>query len=155
MAGVKPFAPLGIGETLKQDHKLAALLAQARLHDRLLGKIRQTLPEPLGAHCLYCVLRRGGQLILYTDSAAWASKLRFYQSELRSAVGELGPLNSIQVRVLLPTGRVEKPPRLSIPAPEVLDQLEQNAATAADPQIKRALQRLARTLRRAAQSGKT
>lgn len=154
MAGVEPFAPLVIGETLKQDHKLAALLAQARLHDRLLGRIRQTLPEPLGAHCLYCVLRGDGQLILYTDSAAWASKLRFYQSELRLALGEIGPLNSIQVRVLLPPGRAEKPPLpLPIPAPEVLDQLEHNAATAADFQIKRALQRLVCTLRRAAQSG--
>lgn len=153
MAGVEPFAPQVIGETLKQDHKLAALLAQARLHDRLLGRIRQALPEPLGAHCLYCVLRGGGQLILYTDSAAWASKLRFYQVELRSALDEIRPLNSIQVRVLLPIGRVENPSlSLPIPAPEVLDQLEKDAATAADPQIKRALQRLVRTLRRAAQS---
>ncbi len=155
MAEVGPCAPLLIGETLKRDHKLAALLAQARLYDQLLGKIRQTLPEPLGAHCLYCVLRGGGQLILYTDSAAWASKLRFYHFELQSAAGKLGPLNSIQIRVLLPTGRVEKPPQLLIPPPEVLDQLEQNAATAADPQIKRALQRLVRTLRRKAHSRKT
>lgn len=149
MTESKPFAPQPIVKTFEQDSALAALLAQARLHERLLDKIRQILPPPLNAHCLYCVLRGGSQLILYTDSTAWAFKLRFYRKELRKAVGEIGPLNSIQVRLLLPTSRVKKPSPLTIPAPEVLNQLEHDAAMVSDLQIKRALQRLVHTLRAA------
>lgn len=149
MVGPKPFVLLD--EALKQDSKLALLLTQARLHERLLGKIRQILPQPLDAHCLYCVLRGGGRLILYTDGAAWASRLRFYQTELRSALKEIGPLESIQFRVLLPTERVVKPPLApKIPSPQALDRLDKTTVAIADPDLKRSLQRLVRTLRRAA-----
>ncbi|MFN3918809.1 MAG: DciA family protein [Methylohalobius sp.] len=150
MAGPKPFVLLD--EALKQNSRLAVLLAQARLHERLLGQIRQILPQPLDSHCLYCVLRGGGRLILYTDGAAWAFRLRFYQAELRSALKEIGPLESIQIRVLLPIERVAKPPLAAkIPTPQAIDQLDKTTAAIADPDLKRSFKRLLYTLRRAAQ----
>lgn len=151
MARLEPFVLLD--EVLKRDQKLAPLLAQARLHMQLLAKIRQALPEPSGSHCLYCVLRGDSRLILYVDSAAWATKLRFHQLEIQSALSEIGPLKSIQIRVLLPGRETEKRLQAAkIPSPQALDQLAKIAAASCDPEIKRSLKRLVCTLQRAAQS---
>ncbi|WP_460036001.1 DciA family protein [Methylothermus subterraneus] len=146
MAGLPP----AIVQVLNQD-ALAPLLAKARWNEKLLTRVRQVLPEPLGAHCLYCLPRHGGRLVLYADNAAWAARLRFYQTEVKAALQELlGPIAAVHVRVLLPQGKVEKPPpRIKTPPPEVLDGLERAANALEDPELKRCVQRLARALRRA------
>lgn len=137
-----------LAQTLAQDAKLAPLLRQLRLYAQLLEQIQAALPQPLSAHCLYCVLRSGGRLILYADSAAWAAKLRFYQAKIKAALAAWGPVESVRVRVLLPeVDQTKSPPRLVQPAPQTLERLDQAAAEIADPKLRRSVQRLIRTLR--------
>ncbi|WP_022947045.1 DciA family protein [Methylohalobius crimeensis] len=147
-----PNSPKPVSETVKRDRNLAALLARARLHERLLEKIRRSLPDSIGNHCPACVLRADGQLMLYAENAAWASRLRFYQVQLLPGVNELVPVTRIQVRVLLASEGQEKAPRpVTKPGPDAVSQLERAADASPDPQIQDSLQRLARTLRRAAE----
>ena len=44
----------------------------------LLKKIKAALPGPMAAHCLHCVAREDGSLVVYADSQAFASQLRFH-----------------------------------------------------------------------------
>ncbi|MCX8049310.1 MAG: DUF721 domain-containing protein [Methylohalobius sp.] len=144
------FKSLPVAATLQQDPDLSALLAQARWHAQLLDRIRSMLPQGLSDHCRYCLLRANGRLILYVDSAVWASKLRFYQSELKSALAELGPVESIQIRILPPAENTKKRTTAKIPSPQSLDLLARLAAASEDFEVRACLQRLICTLQRAA-----
>jgi hypothetical protein len=44
----------------------------------LLKKIKAALPGAISEHCLSCVARDDGLLVVYTDSQAFASQLRFH-----------------------------------------------------------------------------
>jgi hypothetical protein len=138
-----PQALLAVGKVLGENQKLAPLLAQARLHEELLAKIRKALPEPLGAHCLYCVLSLR-QLILYTDSAVWATRMRFYQAEILEAVKCRIPL---KIRVKIPHKEQVFKLTPKLPTPAVLDRLEREIQAIADPELKASFARLIRTLR--------
>ncbi len=137
-------APLAVGKILGENKKFTPLLAQARLHEELLYKIRKVLPEPLGAHCLYCVLSLR-RLILYTDSAAWAYRLRFYQAEILKATKL--PLQSLKIRVFIPQKKRCLKLSLKLPTPEVLDRLDREIQAIADPELKSSFTRLLCTLR--------
>jgi len=141
---------LVIADTLDKNRLLAPVMARLKLHQRLLSRLKELLPQPLGNHCLACVLDTQGRLTLYVDTSAWASQLRFHQPQVLPELNKIAPLQQIRLRVLLPVGPVERraqSPR--VPDPRILAQLEQNADSVEDLQIRCALQKLTRTMRTA------
>jgi predicted nucleic acid-binding Zn ribbon protein len=45
------------------------------------------LPEELANH-VECCLLKPGKLLIFTDSSAWAAKLRFHQQTILAGLGE-------------------------------------------------------------------
>lgn len=98
-----PLKPLfsGLGQGLK-DLALGAAAAE-----ELGAAVRAALPEALAGHVVAAV-RRGEDLVVIVDSAAWATRVRYAGPRLRERLREGGrPVNGkLRVRV----GRPAPPP---------------------------------------------
>jgi hypothetical protein len=70
-----------INSVLRSETALTKFHARSREHSALLQQVRRLLPSPLDQHCLAAVLR-DQRLILFTDSSAWASRLRYFSRDL-------------------------------------------------------------------------
>jgi hypothetical protein len=70
--------------------------------------VRRELPEPLGAHVLGAA-RRGDDLVVLVDSAAWSARVRYAGPKLVERLAGLGQpvTGKVRVRVRSP-GRPEK-----------------------------------------------
>ncbi|MCP4284563.1 MAG: DUF721 domain-containing protein [Gammaproteobacteria bacterium] len=140
-----PKAPRALVKILKFSGAAAALVARVRDQSALLALIKRELDPPLKDHVLAALLR-DKQLILYADSSAWASRLRFYSRTLRSRLtGENFQINKITVRITL---RPEEKRRtqggnrkLSL---ENSALIEQTADAIDDASLRQALKRLSR-----------
>ncbi|HHC71261.1 MAG TPA: DUF721 domain-containing protein [Thiotrichales bacterium] len=108
--------PQPLGNLLNASGGIHRLLEQARAQQALLGRVRALLPAPLDRHCV-AALERKGQLLLYTDSPAWSSRLRFHSRALERRLRADGlPVGRIRVRVSLPDRpRGDSPPPVSGP----------------------------------------
>lgn len=115
----------------------------------LLRYIRSELPPALANHVLHCVVNEG-KLVLYTDSAAWASQLRFLKQEILQTArnAQKAPLDKLQVRVL--ADQIHHPPRTvkeaNLPSREKIVMMKIQANAIQDSQLQQALQRLSATL---------
>jgi hypothetical protein len=117
----------------------------------ILRRVRQALPDFMGLHCRHCVVR-DERLLIYMDSPAFASQLRFYAPSLleKLDVGSGPRIRDIQVRNLL---AVAPEPGSSQPKPRNArssasgEALVAAAEGMASEEIKAALLRLGRTLR--------
>ncbi|MDD3518027.1 MAG: DciA family protein [Chromatiales bacterium] len=121
-----------------------ALVERARRADGLTRELRAWLPPVLGPH-VWVSGCEGDTLSLLADGAAWASQLRYMQTELVKQFRDRHPgLRRVQIRVVAPRGRqAERPPqpyRLPAGAGPSLDAA---ARTVSDPVLARALARLA------------
>ncbi len=125
------------------DGTLLALLDQQR---QLLQAIRTSLAPPLAAHCLYATLKEG-QLTLITDSAAWATRLRYQIPELTASLGSLqGEIATCRVRVQPRTVRRRTPEmerERGLVSPATVSLLKEAAEAQGDTELGRALSRLA------------
>ncbi len=144
-------SPKSVAEWLQCSPSLGGLARRSRIHEQLLQRIRQTLPESLACHCLACVLDARGKLILYVTAPTWASRLRYYQPQILAALQAEFPIRRLQVRVLLAETAVQRPAlSAKFPSPAVISQLEQALSAMPEPALRHALERLLDTLRREA-----
>lgn len=130
---------------------IAQLCLQIKQQLALLGHIKVVLPKDLASHTLHCILN-DKKLLIYTDSAIWASQLRFYGKTMLTAIESAtsAPVSVLQVKVIsipatVPTSTKHKP---IIPPQKVADEIRNNSLIAADPQLKQALDKLSSTLGR-------
>jgi hypothetical protein len=130
----------------------ASVQAELELQARLLAAVRGDLPDSLAPHCRHCVAS-AERLIVYADSPAFASQLRFCGPNLLAAVESATGrrFREFRVRTVLdarprpdPT-----PPAPAVTAGTAAALVRESAATAASTDIKEALLRLGRTLDRA------
>jgi hypothetical protein len=90
------------------------------------------------------------KLVLYTDSAAWASQLRFLKQEILEAArnGLKAPLDKLQIRIL--ADQINQSPRTgkraNFPSREKIAMMKSQANDIRDSQLQQALQRLSATL---------
>ena len=96
--------PRVVSELLQQHGKKLRDLGQ-RLIERatVLGVVQRNLPPKLGSHVESAGIENG-RLTLGVGGAAWASRLRYVTTDLRTAVGAaLGvDIISVRIRVLPP-----------------------------------------------------
>ncbi len=84
----------------REGSALADLTRQAQEFGRLTESLRASLPADLRPHILG-VTRTARRAVILTDSAAWASRLRFLRPELEEALAKLlqAPVDSVQIKV--------------------------------------------------------
>lgn len=140
--------PKPIAALLKDDGaELGRLLAQMGVLERATRLMRAQLGEPLGSHCVAANIKDGA-LVVQTDSAAWAAKLRFQVGALLqrlNGTAEFAGLRSVRVRVS--PAAVPRPPaararpRISKQAATLLESVAQGTE---DEELRAVLLRLSK-----------
>jgi hypothetical protein len=150
-----------IAELLQTDSALGRLNARRHELDALLARVRRLLPPTLAPHCVATVAK-AERLVLFADSPAWSSRLRFFSSELATALCGQGLFRApprVEIRVHLPAtlpGRdaAGTPPRAPLQlSAGTASLLAQTAASLEDPELAAALRRLSRHRRETTASG--
>jgi len=109
------------------------------------------LPEALAKQARHCLIR-DKKLLIYTDSAVWASQLRFYNSAILAAIMPLKrtPVEILQIKILTAkTGIIFGTRRKAkIPSVEKIEFIRSHSLTVSDDQLRLALLKLSSTLER-------
>lgn len=130
------------------NRSIAHFYSQIEQQKQVLQCIHGVLPPAIAQHTLHCVIN-GKKLLVYTDTAAWASQLRFYNSAILAAIA---PVTRESVSIMQIKTGVEvlqsTPPRRkpNIPSAENIDFIRNHSLTVPDEQLKGALLKLSATL---------
>ena len=152
--------PKATDSIISKSGHLKQLLATSKKHQKILSQIKQIFESNLHDHSLaeHCVFAQldDNHLRLFTDSSIWASRFRFQSRSLLQALNQTGlQIKKIDVRVIPPTS-IPSFQKHSEPAKKVSADTASNIMDTADsindPDLKSALQRLARS---AAKTNKT
>ena len=142
---------------LSYPNKTIALLClQINRQLAILERIKAVLPKELASHALHCLFNdkkfNNRKLLIYTDSAIWASQLRFYGTSILTAIESVtsDPVSVLQVKVInVPeTANTGKKRIAVIPSQTVADEIRNHSLMVTDPQLKQALSKLISTLAR-------
>ena len=116
----------------------------------LLETVRSALPDDLTGHAVHCV-SRANILIIYTDSPAWAAKLRFYQEPVLTVLNNKAKSNFNQFRIKVLKHYSAKPVKQhpTIPSRTVINEIKATSRSVEDRELKQALAKLSATLSRA------
>lgn len=134
---------------LRSASVLESMQASVCDQEKMCALVRSLLPENLASHCLY-VQSKDGQLLIYADSSAWASRLRFFSRDLTARLKDAGrSVKKINVRVLLTNPERPKPSRCArLLSTDNAALLAAVAEGIDDPALADALRRLSRHVRR-------
>ncbi|MGZ5075597.1 MAG: DciA family protein [Methylobacter sp.] len=130
------------------NRTIAHFYSRIEQQKQVLQCIHEVLPATIAAHALHCVIK-GKKLLVYTDTAAWASQLRFYNSAILAAIAPLTrePVSMMQIKVRVETVQTLSSGRKpNIPSAEKIELIHNHSLTVPDEQLKRALLRLSTTL---------
>jgi hypothetical protein len=119
------------------------------LHRQTLAEIKKNLPPVLADHCIHCVPKQD-RLIVYVDTAAFASQLRFFVPALVQALASTthSVFKEIQIRIAMPTGHQERATKKALPLTEAAGiHVNKTAEACQSEEIRLSLLRLGRTLR--------
>jgi hypothetical protein len=135
--------PHTIADYFRQQPTIRELLSESMRQQRLKADIQALLPEPLKAHCT-AALQKESQLIIYTDSSAWASRFRYFSRELRQKLLDSGlKIDKVTIRVTIESRPAKrKRERIRRLSPENASLISQVADGIEDPSLKAALRRL-------------
>ncbi|HEB95111.1 MAG TPA: DUF721 domain-containing protein [Sedimenticola thiotaurini] len=137
--------PRPIQQIISSSRGIGPLLDESRRQARITDRVRRLVPEALRPH-LTAARLNDGELLLYTDSPAWSSRLRYLSRELKRRLQREGMVvNSLRVRIVIGR-RQEKSRRRRIRNLSNANArlLEQTADQVSSPALREALQRLAR-----------
>lgn len=134
-----------------QNRAMAYFYSQIEQQKQVLQHIRAVLPEPLAKHALHCLIKEK-KLLVYTDSAVWASQLRFYNNIILASIAQaIGkPVEMMQIKIItMQTGVSLYPKRTAnIPSMETIEIIQSHSLTVSDDQLQQALLKLSSTLKR-------
>ncbi len=121
------------------------LLSQAQDLQLLLTRVRKHLPPPLEDHCRAALFKKR-QLILFVDSPAWASRLRYYSRNLKSLLLREGMrVERVSIRVIIgDTPLQQKRPAAKRLSSDNASLIRQTAEGIGDEDLSAALRRLGR-----------
>lgn len=142
---------------------MAMLYGQLEQQKQVLQRIHAVLPEDIAKHALHCVIK-DKKLLVYTDTPAWASQLRFYNRAILAAVAPVtrAPVSIMQVKIQqeagltvhgnmidaekLKTQSTNSARKPNIPSAEKIRLIRDHSLTIPDEKLQQALQRLSATL---------
>jgi hypothetical protein len=134
-----------------QTRTIAYFYSRIEQQRLTLQLIQTVLPEDLKYHARHCIISNK-KLLIYTDSAAWASQLRFYNKAILAAIAPITKetVEIMQIKLLteqatadLKTGR-----KANLPSLEKINLIREHGLMISDEQLKRALLKLSATLER-------
>ena len=124
----------------------AVLLKQLVIHQKILALVHATLPKNLAKQATDCMLK-GRKLVIYTNSAAWASQLRFYSPALLPIINAQTSesIELIQFRILQPDTSIHVQKKLRaalLPSANNVSLIHKNIINTPDSKLKESLFRL-------------
>ena len=132
-----------------KNRTMAYFYSQIEQQQRILQRVQAVLPDALAKQVRHCLIR-DKKLLVYTDSPAWASQLRFYNSAILAAIVPLTrtPVEIMQIKIIGgQTGLILGPGRKAkIPSVEKIELIRNDSLTVPDNQLKLALLKLSATL---------
>lgn len=136
-----------------QNRTMAYFYSQIQQQHQILQRIQAVLPEALAKQVRHCLIR-DKKLLIYMDSAAWASQLRFYNSVILAAIVPLTrtPVEIMNIKIIADqTGLILGPVRKAkLPSVEKIKIIRNHSLTVPDNQLRSALLKLSTTLERLA-----
>jgi hypothetical protein len=133
------------------NKSIAQLHLQINQQLTILGQIKSVLPTELQVHVLHSVLN-GKKLLIYTDSANWATQLRFYGETMLAAFKSNCSTTAtvLQVKIIndAATTKVIPKNKPTIPSQRISYEIRKLSLVTADSQLKQALSKLSSTLAR-------
>ena len=134
-----------------QNRTMAYFYSQIQQQQQILQRIQAVLPVALAKQVRHCLIR-DKKLLIYTDSATWASQLRFYNRSILGAI-ELftrTPVEIMQIKIIGgQTGLLSGPKRKAkLPSVEKIEVIRNDSLTVSDNQLRLALLKLSTTLER-------
>jgi hypothetical protein len=134
-----------------QNRTMVYFYSQIEQQQRILQRIQAALPEALAKHTRHCLIR-DKKLLIYTNSAVWASQLRFYSSALLAAIVPLtrSPVETLQIKIITGQtgGGVASKRKAKLPSLEKIENIRNHSLTVSDNQLGVALLKLTKTLER-------
>jgi hypothetical protein len=129
-----------------QPGTLGTIARKAERLRRATEALQGELGPPLAEHCVVAAL--DPEVVVQTDAAVWASRLRFLASAVRTALAPLlEGARDVEVRVTVRPPEVLGRPAGAAPRPtlsrEAGQRVRQAAQSIADPRLRDALLRLA------------
>lgn len=125
--------------------------SQIEHQKQLLQCIRTVLPEALAKYARHCVINNK-KLLIYTDSATWASQLRFYNKTILAAIPPLirQSIEVMQIKIIREQTGINRQPgeKAIIPSAENIEIIRNHSLVVPDNQLKLALLKLSATLER-------
>ncbi|ESS72020.1 hypothetical protein MGMO_77c00330 [Methyloglobulus morosus KoM1] len=131
------------------NRTIAQLCLQINQQLAVLGRIRAALPKELAIHALHCVCNNK-KLIIYTDSANWASQLRFYGETILAAFESTAakPVTLLQIKIIdgLVPEKTSPKNKALIPNENVAYEIRRLSLRTTDTELSQALDKLSKTL---------
>lgn len=134
------------------NRNIAHFYSQIAQQKQVLLCIHRVLPVEIAKHALHCVITNK-KLLIYTDTAAWASQLRFYNSAILAAIAPVtrDTISIMQIKIGLEALPAERPRRKpNIPSAENIALIHNHSLTVSDQQLKQSLLKLSTTLEKLA-----
>ncbi|RIZ69035.1 MAG: DUF721 domain-containing protein [Methylococcales bacterium] len=134
-----------------QNRAIAFYYGQIEQQQRLLKRIQSVLPDNLAQQAKHCLIKER-KLLIYTDSATWASQIRFYSNVIIGILQATtqSPIETMQVRLITTqigssSGSSRK---ANIPSVEKIALIRRDSLSVSDAQLQQALLKLSATLDR-------
>jgi hypothetical protein len=137
------------------NRTMVYLHSQIEQQQRILKQIKAVLPENLATQTKHCLIK-DHKLLVYTDSAIWASQLRFYNNAILASIQPLvkTPIENLQIKIISrTTGLIVTTQRkANLPSIEGIDLIRKHSLSISDDKLSVALLKLSTTLKRLADS---
>ena len=131
------------------------LHSQIEQQQRILKQLKEALPDDLAKHTKHCLIK-DYKLLVYTDSAIWASQLRFYNSAILASIQTLvkTPIENLQIKIISRTTglTVTTQRKANLPSLKGIDLIRKHSLSISDDKLSVALLKLSTTLKRLADS---
>lgn len=141
-------SPKSVRHLLKDKPTLKRLELEISAQKALLARIRLSVPDDLALHCAAAQIQ-GRQLVLHTDSPAWATRLRYIAPQLLSLLRPDYPsMSEIKIKVLIHRSAAP-PPRRPARKSDIAAAIIHDSALDTKPEpLRDALLRLSEALKR-------
>ena len=135
------------------NRTMVYLHSQIEQQQRMLKQIKAVLPDNLAKQTKHCLIK-DHNLLVYTDSAIWASQLRFYNSAILASIQTLvkSPIDNLQIKIITRTSGVTETAirKANLPSLEGIDLIRKHSLSISDDKLSVALLKLSTTLKRLA-----